>query len=336
MAVPTITTITPAGGSPLGQYLLTIDGTNFRLPTPAPATSVGLLRIPPPVQVLVDGEPAKDVRVYSATLLTCLAPAWRGNVPSKGTVLGVAGTSLPDPLPRAVDVKVTNVTDEGVQIGAETVTAVAAFTYARERITREADSWVTRVVRETIRIFRRQVLFNTRYTPSTERFDAASGDLRLMDLGELPALAITGPIMPKNWFHARKEHRTSTNLDGSINVYREGIYVDLTFGLRGYTDKHSELLNLAQLCMRMFHKEGYLYVDNDPADPSKGRQRHDFAWVKGTEPAIPDEPNLSNFWEFTSSFQVMGVAVEDIDIIRVVYPLDEPDGVELELGLTIP
>lgn len=73
MAVPTISAVTPNEGHTGGKTLVEVTGTNFRLPTPAPATGP-TTPLPASVRVKFGGNIATNVEVWSATRLYCLTP----------------------------------------------------------------------------------------------------------------------------------------------------------------------------------------------------------------------------------------------------------------------
>ncbi len=73
MAVPTISSVSPATGHSGGQTLLEIVGTGFALPA-APAATGPVAVAPPSVTVTVGGRAATGVAVVSATTIYCLTP----------------------------------------------------------------------------------------------------------------------------------------------------------------------------------------------------------------------------------------------------------------------
>src|SRR5579862_273272 len=135
MAVPTVSAVAP---SPIwtGGQLVTITGSNFRLPTVPSYALDGPYPDPlPTVAVTIGGVAAATVRVKDAGTLEVMAPAHD---------------------PGAADVTVQNLDDSGTAIPGETVTAAGAVTYSRPALTDTPD--FTRLVRQVVLELQRQVL----------------------------------------------------------------------------------------------------------------------------------------------------------------------------------
>ncbi|HUV39683.1 MAG TPA: hypothetical protein VMY39_08705, partial [Planctomycetota bacterium] len=274
-----------------------------------------------PMEVLIDGEPAIDVRVYDDTLLTCIAPDWRGSV-------NVAS----DPLPVAVDVTLTNLDDDGVAIGGETVTEVGAFTYTRQRVTAESPSWLTRVVRALVEGFRRNVLFNTSLNKHSESYDLASGSLRELSEGQLPGLSLDGPSLRANPAYTNNHRQKVSGGGFAIDEHRRHYVVDMEFDIFGFSDRSDELANLIELCTEYLHAHGHILVDPDPATGETERREYDVMWVPNQEPRVQGAPNQSNLKVFSGRIVVLGVDIDTRDVLRRDYLRDDLDpvlGVEM-------
>jgi hypothetical protein len=321
MAVPTITTITPAVMRSRGGSLITIDGTNFREYTAVPLTGPTDGILIPPVKVTIDGEPCTELLSFSDTRVTCLVPGWRG---------GVGSTQTTDPLPLDVDVVLENIDDDGVLIPGETVTEVDGFRYKRDATTHAARGWISTVSVELRRFFARYVLQNTKFVPHTEVYDQ-DATLRQLQLSEPPALVMTGPSIRENrrgWSsnHLQQVTTGATTLD----LQRRHYVVDLTFDLIGLSNSLDQLINLAELCLETVHAQGYLYVDPLSVDPSTVRRKYTLRWVQ--EPDVQREPNLSNLATFESRIIIEGVDVDTYDVLgQAVLTDDDEDTPTLEV-----
>ena len=94
MPAPTVTSVTPPSGVARGGSLVTIAGTLFDASSDEDTGAAE-------VSVTFDGRAATDVRVQSATSLTCIVP--RGDLPTKKD----------DPETLSVDIVITNFNSEG-------------------------------------------------------------------------------------------------------------------------------------------------------------------------------------------------------------------------------
>ena len=92
VAVPTISSIAPGKGPTMGDFVIGITGTGFRVPPlPAFGQSTGINS----VRVEVDGAPSVQVQVFDATFLTVLMPKHGvGNVPIRIDNLDVNGAPI--------------------------------------------------------------------------------------------------------------------------------------------------------------------------------------------------------------------------------------------------
>src|SRR3990167_7719584 len=120
MAVPTISSVSPSTVQSVGGVMITIAGAGFRVPGEPPDGFLGgdaqktvSVKIGNPVGV--DTPDAFDIKVWDATEVTCMVPAYAG----------AAGT--PGAFP-AYDVRVANLDDDELEIAGENVTAADALT----------------------------------------------------------------------------------------------------------------------------------------------------------------------------------------------------------------
>jgi hypothetical protein len=289
MGVPTIGAVAPTTVWTGGQ-VITITGTNFK-PWSIPPVSPPGAALPPPtatVSVKVDGVECAEVQVYSATELTCKAPAHD---------------------PAIVSVAVTNLDDAGVAIPGETVTAAAALTYARPDLTSAPD--LGRVEEQIVLDLRRQVVENIVMSVSTDwgetPFDMAA-------VGKLPALTLSGPsiVESRNAYATNSEIETGGYPLADHEVHRAPLTVDLSYDFIGLTDSARQLFNLHALTLQFFDRNKRLRILRDASDASKGYVYYDMEIVIGTAVRNTTEPNPSNVRSFTGSFTIYGVVVEGV------------------------
>jgi len=288
MAAPTITSMVPATGPAGGRTLVELQGSGFRLPLAPPPT--GPTAPPrPTVHVLVGGRAADDVRVIDATRLTFLSP-------------------LGDPGP--ADVAVQNVDDAGQPIPGEEATRAGGFAYVQPKLALEAD--LTRLVRTLLRELKRQVHPNVSLTVQTD-FDAETGDeLHLTELAKLPGLVLVGPELSENRFYSlNKSPEHPLGADGFSRL-RVPYTVDLGFTLVGVSDHTTELLNLMAAMELFFHRNKFLELDRDPANPTTGQVRYELDLTPGGDLKVSSQPNESNVRSFSGAFVVRGFDLEDL------------------------
>jgi hypothetical protein len=302
MAVPTITTVTPALGHSGGKTLIEIDGTNFALP-PAPVAAGPTTAPPPSVTVTVGGVPATAVAVVSATLIYCLTP--------KG-----------DPDAGALDVVLQNNNASGVPIGGEVVTKMAAFTYQRPDLTEESE--LARVVRALIQELKRQIHKNVVLSQHTD-YDDSTGDLlNLAAVESLPALILGNLEIPEDRVHAVQSKVEFDIGNGRFIARRAPTAVDVNVTLVGVTDNPITALNLMQAVRGFFKKNPYLTLDRDGSDPSQGTVSYEMDWSFGGPVAVSHQGDNSNVESFGGSITLRGVILEDIPGISRTKPAAIP------------
>ncbi len=287
MPAPTITSLTPATGPTGGLTLVEVQGAGFRLPPPPPAMGpTPPLR--PTVAVRVGGRPATQVRVIAADRLSFLSPA---NDPG------------------AADLVVQNLDDDEAPIPGEEATLAGGFTYALPRLAVESD--LTRLVRALLREFKRQVLANVVLTVQTD-FDAETGDeLHLAQLASLPALVLVGPELVEDRFYSLNEPPSSSS-PGAFARRRVPYTVDLGFTIIGTSDHTVELLNLMATTELFFHRNKFLEMERDPANPAVGRVRYELDLRPDGDLKVTTQPNESNVRSFSGAFVIRGFDLEDL------------------------
>jgi len=209
-----------------------------------------------------------------------------------------------------VDVTVRNLDDAGVPIPGESVTVPRAFAYRRPQLADEAH--LTRLVRQFIREWRRQVLPNTVLSVHTE-FDATTGDgLNITELATLPGVALVGPAVTEDRFYSLNGQLEVVLPSGEVLVYDAPYTVDMGFQVIGVSDSQVELLNLLAAATQFVDRNPYIYLDRDPADLSRGKVRYEFDFAGGGGFEVAAGTNISNLRSFSGTVIIRGVDIEDI------------------------
>jgi len=289
MAVPTVTNVYPATGHVGGHGMIRILGGDFRRRGEAvratdPDHLVTIVESDwspspywgPTVQVRFGDAVAPQVLVVNHALIYARLPV------SNADVIG------------PVDVTVQNLDDAGVPIPGEFAVALGAFTYRRVVLTGE--SMLVRIVRTFLRALKKQVLQNVTTSHIHTDYDAATGDtFNLTELQHLPSLVVIGPEL---------EEGTEPEVEQYVDAFGYRVrmpqpkYGDLSFQIIGTSDRHVVLINLQSVLVTFFERNPYLYVDLDPADPSRGQVRFELVLARGGAPSINaggDDSSLTTF-----------------------------------------
>ena len=291
MPIPSIVSVTPSSGPTAGSLLVEVLGANF--PLAALPQAIGATATPSAtVGVLVGGRAAREVRVVSSHQLTCIVPP------------GDAGP---------VDVVVQNLGAAGAPIPGEEAVAPGAFTYVSQPLAVEAD--LTRLVRSLLQELKRQVLDNIVLTVHTD-FDAdVSAELHLAQIAQiarLPALVLIGPELAENRFFSLNQLPEVATGPGQFAQRRVPYTVDLGFTVIGVSYHTTELLNLMAATQLFFHRNPFLEIDRDPANPDAGRVRCEMDIARDGDLKVTSQPNESNVRSFSGRFVMRGFDLEDL------------------------
>jgi len=305
MAVPTLSSITPAAGTPTGGQVIAIVGTNFRLPTP-PGAAIPVPAAPPPVRVLFGATPSPDVAVVSSTRLLVRVP--------KRALPVVGPNTLASEL---VDVTVENIDDSGVLIPGETVTADDAYEYIRPPIAVNLAGkyGVTRVTETLVDLLRSECLANTMPETGTD-YDPNTSTIKI-ESARTPQLVVTGPDLEFNAFFT---FRGAYLVPGpqALEGFRRRRHrvVDLNYEIVGVTNDSIQLNNLIEVLALVVERNPTLRFELTPgqgdfidlemrwtSDPSYERQ--------GADPGL-----ISDLRVFRGALQLRG------------YPLRQFPGVD--------
>lgn len=289
-----------------------VEGTGFELPPAPPATGYVGGSDPVTVEVEVDGRAASEVKVWSATLLTFLAPAYRGDPSAL-----VASPGL------AVDLTIRNVT------GPEEDTFAGVLAYSRPSLAR-GDGPLKHVVRSLIRELRRQVIDNVAVATQVD-FDGDTADaLDVVQLAEIPALALFGPDIQEDRFRRTSERKATSDVPSlSYSKTRVPRVCQLGFEATLNARGVGELQQLQQELLTFFQRNPWLEVDLDTSDPSAGVRSFDMFLDSG--PARIGSPNADDIYSASATFTIYGVPIDadDGSTVESGYMLDDPPDVDV-------
>ncbi len=289
MAVPTIISVTPASGPTGGWTLVTILGTNFRLP-PAPPPTGPVPKGPNTARVTFGGVQAQDVKVFTAGFLVALTP-----VHDVG----------------AADIVVQNLDDSGNPIAGEAVTRVGGFNFQRPALT--VESLLTRITRALIRELKRQVFATVADATDTD-YDSTTGDgLNLIEVPSVPCMLLGGPqVVEDREKSDGEEPEDELTVQGVPGYNRRRVpkTVRLSFTVGGVSNSLVELLNLLAATTECFHRTKYLSLDREPDNPAAGAVRYPLQVPFEQAFQVTRRPNKDNVGTFSGV-----VVVEGVDLV---------------------
>ncbi len=333
MAVPTLATLAPAIGTPTGDQAVEITGTGFRIATAAPSGVVPVPKAPPSMTVTFGGVNAVRIEVISDTRLFAFTPKRDMPVDTNGATDGV----------ELVDVVLENIDDNGVLIGAESVTSPDAYTFRRPGISHEDSSDFLRAVRALIDLFRSQVLANTVISTSTD-YDPETG-LAMIAVESTPQLILTGPSVEFNSFFTYRGQADVPTADPSeFLLGRRHRVVDLNFEVTGVTNSEVELINLQALFETVVDRNTKIDFAFDPDVPSLGTFPLELHIVKSPDYNRVEKYANSDLRVFTAAVVLKGYplgtlpGVTQDGVQGVVHEVTELPTLEapLQIGTDLP
>ena len=309
--VPTLASVVPNIGLTAGGSLVTITGTGFRVPTPAPG-GYGFGEWQPTVLVLFAGVPAAEIRVLSDTELTCLLP------PAPESLFPSPRVDEVAPMPAALSV--ANLDDTGVPIAGELASSASLFSFTLPKHTREFECDFTRTIRELVRLMKRQLLpVEVNYAVQTD-YDPTTGDeLHITKFAKLPGIALVGPDLDENRFYSLNE--SPSIADGTVSL-EDGVSpggffetrvpytVDVRYQIICASDNKVELLNLLSNFVAFMHANKWLVVDRSATDPTLGQVRIEMDFAPGGLPKNTSTPNTSNVVSWSANILLRGLDIE--------------------------
>jgi hypothetical protein len=288
MAVPTISSVSPATGPSGGEIIVEVAGTNFRLPDPPPATG-----------------PVPRPEFTTVEILFGTTPATRSAALS--SVLAIARLPIHDP--EAVDVTIRNLDNDGVPIAGETATSAAAFTFQRPQIAGgvESDGRIQNVVKRLILELRRQIIEEVVHVWNTDWTDSPDDVIRETRIAKLPALLLIGPTGQFNRFFRSQARRRIQESEELVKLRRNALTMDLEFDVGVVTNHGGQALRLMELASQFFHRTPWLTCDRDPNDPSQGEIRYEMDLTDA--PSMGRRPSESNVKDASLTIVVRGVEI---------------------------
>ncbi len=206
-----------------------------------------------------------------------------------------------------VDVVITNLDDNGVPIGGESITVEDAYTYRRPRLDHANQHDLTRMVRQVIREWKRQVLAEVVHTDSTD-YDSDTVTAAV-EIAQLPAIVLLGPDTPENRFYSVNELPDEL-VNGVVEIRRKPHTVDLLFDVVGLSDSTVQCLNLMASATEFMNRNPYIFLDRDPDDPAAGQVQYEFDFQPGGDFVRSRRANNSNLRTFSGSILVRGFDIE--------------------------
>ena len=320
MAIPTITNVEPNTGTTRGRSIVRIIGTNFRLPGTPPAGYQGTEQ-QKTVSVKFEGVESEWAYSASDSLLLARVPEWRG--------------SYKVSFPYALDVRVANLDDFGVEIPTENATLADAYSIDRPSL--QAESYIQRTIREVIRLYRRHVLENTHHTTSRDFSGDPSSQETLR--ASTPLVQLVGPRLPLNRFDSmNRENPEPDPLGGAFGKMRRmtPVTCDVFFDVRVFALSDRHLSGLVQAVLMMHRDIKFVGVPNDPNDPNQGTKEYELDMPWNGYPEFETEPNISDLLSATMMCKVRGVHIDE-DLGNIVergwsiYSNDGEPTLELDL-----
>lgn len=305
MAVPTITSISPDRGPTGGRQFVTIIGTNFQLP-PAPASSGPTTPPNPSVEVLFGTAVSPDVRVVSSTLLHVITPI-------------CALADAQGPTEGDVDVVVRNIDQDGVLVPGETATEADGYTYARPDLKRTGPSTeriLTRITRQLLTEFRRQLIDNVQLATNTDYGDPDGYSANVAALADIPGIVLTGPRLRANSFYRSNVPRSLPLGGGRHEVQRAQVTYDLLFAVIGVDDNKMRCTDLLTEVVNFVHRNTVLRVPrayNTPDDLVD----FEFDFDSPDLPTVATRQN-SNLHAFGCEVVIRGVDIDDASMATLV------------------
>ncbi len=292
MAVPSISNIYPAAAHAGGEAVIRILGGGFKAPQDPTVEYVERGEVVPTVEVLFGDQVATAVTVVNHALMYVVAPV--------SPLDTGAGT---------VSVTVRNIDANGDVIGAETVTAAAAFTYQAVKLTDESD--LSRLIRALIREMKRQIIPEVVYSPHTD-YDADTGDqLNIVSTATLPSLALIGPMLEESRFYSVN---TLAYVGGhGHQVRRRAPYtVDVKFSVLGLANKSVQAVNLQSAVIRFFDRNRTIRMLTDATDATAGWTSYEMSMDRTGAPGILGFGDDANVRSFEARIVIRGFNVETL------------------------
>ena len=321
MAIPTFTSVSSIAGPTAGGELVTITGTNFKVP-------VSSFVIPQPsavrsVEVLFDGIAAKYVDVVSATTLRVRTPQARLEPTDDLAIFdpNVARVNFP-----AVAITIRNQDASGDPIAGEEVIAAAAYAYQQPlHITGGGTPPLLQVHFEVLRKFIREVMSNvsghthTDFGVAKSGLEPISAATNISLLARVPAFGLRLSIMDDpDYNYLDNEPTVVPDGAGAFAEYRTKKTVAMQYSIRIRTKDQFE--GMAVMSTLILLQEASPLVEVQPdsrhvgdlgdwqvdnGEPRTGVNRYPLEEV--SPPVEANSDNADNTRIYTAVYQVRGV-----------------------------
>lgn len=317
MAIPTISSVSPARGAPGGWAVLEITGTNFRQQSAPPEGVHPVPRRPPSVRVLFGTVPARIVRIASATRLV---------------------VTTPELAPGVYPITVANIDDLGAVEGPESVTVADAYTSARPDFAAVESPTITRVTVELIEMLRRQVYPEVTTVPHIDWDDAVGDTLRKLGIAKLPAVYLVGPDFRESMMYRRSSGPSSlyAPAPGETIESRRAYTVDLIFTIGVISDNRRQTLAMLNALMNFTIRSPWVVIPVDPDVP--GGELVKYEIDVEADFRSDETPNDSSIGAASGQIAVIGIDVETLpgfvnDMTMTTHP-EQTAEIEIETGGT--
>jgi len=292
MAVPTITSVSPVTGPAAGKNVITIVGTNFKVP-------VSPWAIPTPdavptVRVTLGGRTSPQVDVLSATTLRFVAPRMRH--PDTRTDAYAKSTIV-----------LTNLDGDGNPIAGESVTRANAYTYARWDLgAPREDPPLYKIARELIWSLKTEVC---RYTHLTTHMEyGEEGVATVVNLANLPSINLTISTPRDIEFSAWDNYPEEVDVSADTAWVFRGArthMLEATLYMAGEGSREAMFLTAA--VEEFVQLNPLLTVE---ADQTLYPGEEDFYPLEiSREPALVSSPNASSVVSYMMGLRVRGISV---------------------------
>jgi hypothetical protein len=292
--IPTVVSVTPDVGRSTGTNLVEIVGTNFRLPPPPPSHGYCGGDQPRTVRVSFAGVDSEWAYAAHAGLILARIPIWSGPY------------DLPWPV--AVDVRVANLDDAGVEIPGEAAIKANGYAYALPDLVGEP--YVQRVCRELLKLFRRHFLANIWITIDADYTDSPADLDRLRSAA--PVIHLVGPTAPLNRFDSVNYEPPEDDPAGGGRWLqkKEAVVADLGFEVRCYAPTSRQLFGLGQ-AFTLFQRDVVdLRVPDDPAAPLGSAKTYEARCPFDGLPDYNTEPVSAGLFAWVARFVITGVQID--------------------------
>jgi len=289
MAIPVISSISPATGPTAGGDLARVSGVNFAAQ----------------IEVLLGDAEATVISVREES----------GD--------SIADIRTPSRIAGTVDLVVRNLDTAGVPVPGEEAVQADAYRFLAPQIIREAD--LTRLVRGLLRELKKQILANASMTVSVDYDDTTIDGLNVVALSRLPSVVLSGPKVSENRFFSTNTHHEDV-VPGSSGPEllrrRPPFTVDLSFTITAASDRTVELLNLMAAVATFLNRNRWFELPRDPEDEDAGTVR----WEMDPEGDFQTQLDGSDdVRAFTCGFVVRGFDIDEglpLDLGKAVVELD--------------